>query len=311
MHVSGRMVPMALTTGERIDIITQCSTLLNAVEWSKLDLILTQHGFHTWPDWQEPTLGDYVMTVIRDAKDTELERLHSYLLSRADSVAVGVSPFKSDKVRLFLSHLSAHREFVGNVGRVLEAHGIDGFVAHDSIEISREWQLVIEGGLSDCDAMIVFLHEGFGQSVWCDQELGWVMGRKRPVMILGFNQMPHGFAGKYQALPAQGLTASTVALNIVSWVVAQKTLHTRLAESFTSAFVGSGSFNTTRTLIPHLESVDSFTDDQLARIQEAAKSNSQVREASYEFQPATKWVAEFVAQRQSSGTSGWTDSDPF
>lgn len=71
------------------------------------------------------------------------------------------------------------------------------------------------------------------------------------------------------------------------------------------------SYDRTRFLIPYLEQVDSFTDDQLSRIETAAKTNSQVRDANYEFKPVTQWVASFVAARRSSGTSGWDVNDPF
>lgn len=302
---------MTLTRGQRIDMISQCATLLDALDWTKLDLILNQHGFNTWSDWEEPTQLDYIVRVIRDASDDVIEELHGYLLSSGDGAAVTASPFNSNKVRLFLSHLSAHRQYVGEVGRYLDQFGIDAFVAHDSIEISKEWQQVIEDGLSDCDGMVVFLHDGFGTSVWCDQELGWVMGRKRPVMLLGFDQMPHGFASKFQALPAATLTAAAAGMAVVRWVLSQKTLTPRVAESLSIAFAGSTSYDRTRFLIPYLEQVDSFTDDQLSRIETAAKTNSQVRDANYEFKPVTQWVASFVAARRSSGTSGWDVNDPF
>lgn len=306
-RLPGQNDGVTLTRAQRIDMITQSATLLDSMEWARLDLILTEHGFRTWRDWEEDSQLDYITRVVKEGADDNLEELHSYLLSRDEGTVVTASPFNSAKVRLFLSHLSIHLVLVGDVGRALDRFGIDAFIAHDSIEISKQWQQVIEDGLTDCDAMVVFLHDGFEVSAWCDQELGWVMGRKRPVMILGFDRMPHGFAGKFQALPVAAMNATQIGSAVFDWVVSQRTLRPRLAESLSLAFVGSQSYDRTRFLIPLLEQVEAFTDDQLSRIEEAVKSNSQVRDASYNYQPVPTWVANFAAERRSSGTQGWME----
>lgn len=298
---------MTLSRAQRIEMITQCATLLNAMEWSKLDLILQEHGVDTWTEWREDTLMDYIVGRVRSMENDSLAELHGYLLSTTDgSTAVSESPFNADRLGLFLSHLSKHRDYVGKVASYLAAFGIDAFVAHQSIDISKEWQRVIEDGLSDCDGMIVFLHDGFTSSPWCDQELGWVMGRKRPVMILGYDRLnPHGFAGKFQALPASSLNPIQVGTAVLDWALDQPTLQAKMAEGLSLAFAESGSYDRTRSLIPRLEKIPTWTDEQLSRVEQAAKSNSQVREAGYDYQPVPSWVANFVGSRRSPGTQGW------
>lgn len=293
---------MPLIPGERIAFIRESAELLDKEEWSDLDLVLSQHGLPI-ADSFNGGKREYVIAMIQHASDENLESLHSYLTGSSSQVVPGSSPFKSDRARLFLSHLSVHRELVGEVGRALSFYGIDAFVAHDSIEPSLEWQKVIEAGLSDCDAMVAFVHDGFLGSVWCDQEVGWVMGRNRPILPLAFDAMPHGFAAKYQAKKCADIPQHKLAPLVLDWLVEQKTLHGRLAASLSWAFVNSGSWDRTRSLTALMGRVTGFTDDQLDEMTAAAESNVNIREADIGGTRGPAWVAAFVAERRTPVTT--------
>lgn len=96
--------------------------------------------------------------MVKNAEDAQLEELHRYLASESDHSSPGKSPFRDGQLRIFMSHLAEHRDFVGRAGSRLALYGVEPFVAHDAIEPSLEWQQVIEAALTDCDAMAVFLH---------------------------------------------------------------------------------------------------------------------------------------------------------
>jgi hypothetical protein len=312
---------MSLTAGQRIEYIREIATLLDKEEWSDLDLILSQHGLSTSDFWNGDGKRDYVVAMIQNDSDEKLSELHGYLTGASGTGISGTrlpgySPFKSDRLRLFLSHLTARRDLVGECGRVLGFYGIDAFVAHDSIEPSREWQSVIEAGLSDCDAMVAFFHTGFRESNWCDQEVGWVMGRSRPILALAFDEMPHGFVAKLQAMTCANIPAGRLPHIIVDWAVEQGTLHPRLAASLTAALVNSGSWDRTRRLSQLMERVTGYTDDQLTAIEAAASSNVQIRDCDIHGTSGPQWVANFVAQRRApvvaASPDPWVTNDsPF
>lgn len=289
---------MALTAGQRITIINKIATLLDKRGWSEIDLILGQHGLPTNDLWVGSEARTYVIDMVKDSSDSNLSALHSYLTSESDSVTLGRSPYSGEKVRVFMSHLALHRELVGLAGQRLANFKVEAFVAHDSIEPSREWQQVIEAGLSDCDAMVVFLHAGFKESNWCDQEVGWVMGRNRPLLPLNFDLHPHGFMGKFQSLPCHGQNGWQVGNSIMNWLVTVPTLHSRLAESLSQAFSDSGSWDFTRALIPLLEQIPSFTEDQLSRIENAARVNVNVREVNIGGITGPQWMERFTTGRR-------------
>jgi TIR domain len=177
---------MELTPGERISLIRESATLLDKQEWSEIDLVLEQHGLRTSDGGVWDTKSAYITDMIKNASNGDLAKLHEYLIGEVTSSPARQSPWSGERLRLFCSHLAQHKQIVGQVGDCLARYGIEPFIAHDSIEPSKEWVSVIEAALTDCDAMVVFLHSGFRESHWCDQEVGWAFGRKRPILPLNY-----------------------------------------------------------------------------------------------------------------------------
>ena len=106
--------------------------------------------------------------------------------------------------RLFISHLSEYKVSASNLKDCLQSFGVDGFVAHEDITPSKEWELEIEAALFSMDALCAIVAPGFEKSRWCDQEVGIALGRKKMVFSIRKGKNPYGFFGKYQALPSQG-----------------------------------------------------------------------------------------------------------
>ena len=111
--------------------------------------------------------------------------------------------WKPGYFRLFISHLSECKESASNLKECLQNFGIDGFVAHEDITPSKEWEQEIEAALFSLDALCAIVVPGFEKSNWCDQEVGIALGRKKMVFSIKKGKDPYGFFGKYQALPSQ------------------------------------------------------------------------------------------------------------
>jgi hypothetical protein len=105
-------------------------------------------------------------------------------------------------LRLFLSHVSAHRDAVTLLKNVLLQYGISGFVAHEDIEPNLEWQVEIELALGSMHALCALLTPDFHQSNWTDQEIGFAFGRSVPVLSVRLGVSPYGFMGKTKACEA-------------------------------------------------------------------------------------------------------------
>jgi hypothetical protein len=162
-------------------------------DWPEMDLILEQFKMITRDEWD----GDkksYSLAMIRYSQDDDLGQLHQYLTGHGEleGITDGPHPWRDGGLRLFMSHLAIHQAEVGKIADRLALYGVDGFMAHTSIEPSAEWQDVIESALRSCDAMAVFLQSGFHESDWCDQEVGFVMARRVPVLPLRYDLNPYG-----------------------------------------------------------------------------------------------------------------------
>ena len=191
-------------------------------------------------------------------------------------------PWERGGLRLFMSHLAIHQEYVGNVGRMASTAGVNSFVAHTSIQPSREWQSVIETALRTCDAMVVFLHAGFDQSPWCDQEVGFALGREIPILPLAFDLFPYGFLSKFQAEKVREQQPWDVGTRILDWLSAarlQPEARERFVEGLVTSFEQINSWDGARRTAARLETVAQFTEPQLQRLAQAAADNPEIYNA--------------------------------
>ena len=103
-----------------------------------------------------------------------------------DNYAIGedadTSMWANGYFRLFISHLTDDKQAATNLNTCIKSYGIDCFVAHEDIRVSREWQTEIENALFTMDALCAIVTKDFKKSDWCDQEVGIALGQKKPVL---------------------------------------------------------------------------------------------------------------------------------
>lgn len=118
--------------------------------------------------------------------------------------------------RLFISHISTHKDKATRLKTCLELYGISGFVAHEDIHPTLEWQDEIERALHAMDAFLAIHTPGFSQSLWTQQEIGFAVGRGVKIISLGMGEDPTGFIAKRQALSRRARTAEQIAAEVNS-----------------------------------------------------------------------------------------------
>lgn len=187
---------------ERIRIVGHCAKKLSDRDVGEIDFILNTFGIPTPLVWSNNHRSyDYVRDTLRDTTEENLLALYDHLrnanvagIEEADDSGL----WEEDSVRVFLSHSATHKEFVPDVAEALRLYGIHGFVAHASIEVSREWQAEIERALHTAQVFVGLVHPEFNDSAWTNQELGWAYGRAIPVFMIRLGADPRGFPGKTQ-----------------------------------------------------------------------------------------------------------------
>ncbi len=108
----------------------------------------------------------------------------------------------SSPAKAFISHLAIAKIGAINLSGALQEYNIQGFVAHEHIKPSKQWQDEIEKALNKMDFFISLHTKGFSQSMWCQQEVGFAVARGVEIISIRFDEDPTGFIGKYQALTA-------------------------------------------------------------------------------------------------------------
>jgi hypothetical protein len=194
------------------------------------------------------------------------------------------------RIRLFFSHTSAHRALIGEIATALEYWPFACFVAHEEIEPSLAWQEVIESALATCDALVAFFTADFRESAWCDQEVGWALGRGLVTIPVGLYIDPHGFAGSIQAVPASledsaADIAERVASALTTAVFRQTSpgagrLIDPLADAIVEKFCGSPSFALAQRRFEFLRRLPTalWTPARRLQVEASSESNRAIRE---------------------------------
>jgi hypothetical protein len=130
--------------------------------------------------------------------------------------------------RLFISHIAKEKEKATRLKACLWPYSISGFVAHEDIYPTLEWQNEIERALHTMDAFIAVHTPGFSASFWTQQEIGFAFGRGVKIISFKMGEDPTGFISKRQALARRQRTAEEIAKEIDSLLSADELTATKL-----------------------------------------------------------------------------------
>ncbi|WP_299629503.1 toll/interleukin-1 receptor domain-containing protein [uncultured Tateyamaria sp.] len=120
----------------------------------------------------------------------------------------------TQEFRLFISHVAAEKVKATRLKDCLAQYRISGFVAHEDIHPTLEWQTEIERALHTMDAFVSIHTAGFSKSFWTQQEIGFAVGKGIKVISLRMGEDPTGFISKQQALSRGRKTAEEIAEEI-------------------------------------------------------------------------------------------------
>lgn len=183
-----------------------------------------------------------------------------------------------NRLRLFISHLAEYKAVANHLAEALEPFGVSTFVAHDSIKPMKEWQKEILNGLMTMEVMVVLLTDGFHNSVWTDQEIGFALGKGIPIICVKTSALdPQGFIGSKQALKTSSEDIASVAPNLFQTLIKEIGQEERHKEILIESFVSSKSyFEAMENLDRLVQVVDSLNDADLIRIMAGYAQNDQL-----------------------------------
>jgi hypothetical protein len=191
--------------------------------------------------------------------------------------------WKPDYFRLFISHVSSSHAVASEIATVLrEWYGVEGFVAHADIVPSADWQNEIEASLKTMDALLALLTPGFSKSLWCNQEVGWALGRQSLAISVRLGEDPTGFVGRFQAIPGGDGKPHGVAERVFTALAKNPATAAGVGISTSMFLRQSETWEQIQYRIaPALSLIPQFTDQALDNLQAAFNENSHVRTSHY------------------------------
>lgn len=269
-----------MTPSERIKVILSISSALANEDWQLIDLTLKQFGLPWSSQWEGSDHAAYVIDMISEGDDHKLLDLGKHLGVESELAQASAPSFwKPQEPCLFISHISDFKTEATTYRNCLSAFGINGFIAHQDIEPTKEWQNEIEVALLTMDALLALLSPRFNESKWTDQEVGVAVGRRIPVIPVRIGLDPYGFIGKYQAV--QGLSRNTpdVCDEILTILLKKPVIESKITEALVRKLADSVSWAAAKKNMDYLERCHHLRPEMVKMLQKAIEENSQVRDS--------------------------------
>lgn len=185
-----------------------------------------------------------------------------------------------DHFRLFLSHVSAFRVETAALRDELLDYNIAAFVAHDDIIPTAEWQGEIARALMEMDGLTALLTDGFSESRWTSQEVGWALGRGVPVISIRYAVDPFGFMGSRQALSGRGKTPEAVAGELVRVLLRHPGAQVNMGDALAARLARSTSFASSQRFTHLLELAEPLSAKAKEIIVRGFHANSEIQFSS-------------------------------
>jgi hypothetical protein len=183
----------------------------------------------------------YAKRVLASASNDLVLKVADDLGMNASAIAAGASlpPSiwqDSAKFKLFISHVSADKEKAMRLRACLEPYSISGFVAHEDITPTSEWERELLRGLHTMDAFLSMHTAGFALSSWTQQEIGFAVCRGVKIISFKMGEDPTGFLASRQALLRKGRSAEVIAAEIDMLLENDAQTSSKLAAAKVGAF---------------------------------------------------------------------------
>lgn len=122
-------------------------------------------------------------------------------------------------MKVFISYSREDKAIAGNLYAQMEEHGIDAFLAHETIEVAADWKQRILHELSVVEAMFVLLSKKCKESGWTGHEVGYFYAKSEhhgPIIPISLDEtISYGMFGHIQS---QRIPAGAKAVPLELWL---------------------------------------------------------------------------------------------
>lgn len=124
------------------------------------------------------------------------------------------------------------------------------------------------------DALVAVLMDGFRDSNWCDQEVGFAVGRDVLIIPIRKGLDPYGFIGRYQGIQGMNKTVGNVADSIFNTIVKSIKTRSKMLLALCNAIGQSTGIDEALEKLDILNSVDSVPEYNLENLRNQIRDNN-------------------------------------
>jgi hypothetical protein len=260
---------------EKINLIRKISSKLQEeMTFPEIDIFLTHFGIHDTFGGTRNSKKTYVQEQLAYADEKTILLIDDELNRESKSIKNETITFwKKDHFKLFISHLAKYKTNASYLQKSLEIYGISSFVAHEDIEPSQQWEIEIEKALHTMDGFTAILMNGFKESNWCDQEIGFAIAKEVLIIPIKKELDPYGFIGKYQAIQPKNKSVSEVAEEIFKIIVNNERTHSLMLEKLSSLIANSTHIDISKKQLEILSTVENLPSEILEKMMNDINNN--------------------------------------
>lgn len=182
----------------------------------------------------------------------------------------------------FISHHHDDKKLAGRICHTLERIGITGFLAHEHIRVSQEWQRALMKALRRSDIFVAIISDRYFKSYYCIQEAGIAVYRGIHIIPLSVDDtVSKGFLSHIQS---QQIDPENFDKTVIYEGIAEYD-RPSLIDGLTAMFSSSNSYAEAERNFDQLHTYLRYaSSEQKVTILEVAAENSQIRDC-YACQP--------------------------
>ena len=186
--------------------------------------------------------------------------------------SLDVNMWKTGYFRMFISHKVENKISASNLKTCLERYGVSGFVAHEDIKPSKRWHQEIVNALKTAHSLCAIITPKFITSTWCDQEVGFALGRGLLCIPIKKEADPYGLLGEFQAIQSKDKDSNTIAKDIFDILCLNQ--EPTYLNCLTELFLNSKTTNDAEQWIDLISSIENLSVDVVTSINNRYKDNS-------------------------------------
>ncbi|MEK6899175.1 MAG: toll/interleukin-1 receptor domain-containing protein [Nanoarchaeota archaeon] len=196
-------------------------------------------------------------------------------------------------LKVFISYNHKDYDLASNLHKELEFFGIEIFLAHKTIEPSKEWQEEIEKNLKECDVFMPLLTDNFRDSRWTDQEVGIAYAYGKKFIPLIYHIVPYGFMGKWQGhrIEFTGFKRIEGIPMIIDLLVKFFPEKLRQSAIDSISFKNIHNYEKSNRMFSLLKKLEPFSNDQVIALMQKSVDNDQIIDGT-EANPLLKQLLE-------------------